>query len=895
MKKISLSFKSDKTRSKKSENIAVGGSIRISSTSSGGSFGQFSSKVIVKNNFIKNNIQRVSNHIKYIEYRQQGEKAELIDRDKDQVHRYSYQDNINKNIPQVHHKIVISPEDRLSRDQLKELSREIMLKLENHKNQDIMWIAAIHDNEKHTKYPHLHIIASGKDSVLRLERKDLDFMRKETSRYVSLETSIDKTINDKIKELYEKEIAIIDIKTLDKNKVNEIYLKTNNKEIKNMNVHIVIKTAVVFNDKKLNKIGSELFLTKGKNNYMWVENSEINILRKDKIDQIELLALKSEVVFKISETKKSLFSGFKNSKVITIKDEILKQEIIKYNKFEAERKELLSISHTEPDKKILHETAIKSKLIQINEQLNKIKDRYNTLTGVTDDRVNQLIISGKDVEFNKQLEIDISKREKELAMRDMEYSIYEKSYKNELLIRTYYITKGKKLDKAVKEIVDMYKNITGDGKEKNSFTAPLASDISKKLASIDIEKTFRTVLKMKHENNFIKIRSMVLDISETEKFQKGSFQDRKNILSESIKQYLKENKIELAPALTRQIVNENTVIVTLKEIKGDKFLQEKVTGGYYLTLNEAISTSTRANKIKDKDDHDSLNKVKETANRYVENTYFSIKVSSKEISGSNKKTKYLVQIVTKVEHNTGKVVDKIKEGLGENGVKVESNIDNRTHNKVIKITTENKMKLDDIKKIKINMREIFDENNKNRLFKLEKISAMNYLFDAIVDNKRGSTPPIIEKVGADGIKRGSIEDNERLNKLNAQIKKYHEEDPIRIVEHIKNKKLDAQKEITEYINGVKFLHQRDNLNAETAIITEKSINNFENEDRIKEKINENYQNKLKELGIENTNISRENLNKNVSEVKEKIQNREYKIPIEPSKDRQQKIEKGLER
>lgn len=917
--------------------------------SSQGSFGYFGSKVVVKNKFIKNNSKQLANHIKYIEHRQQGEKAELFDKENDNVHRYSYDDKVNPHLYPIHHKIMISPEDRLTPDQLKELAREVMLKLENYKQQEIVWIAAIHDKEEHTKYPHLHIVASGKDSVLKIKKKELSFIRKEASRYVTREIGLERAINEKVKAEFKKETAVLDVSTLDKNKADELAKIHNNEKIKEMAGHITITPLDKFNDKKLQKIGSELFISKNKNSYMWIKNGTINILMKDKkLFKSELLALKSEVIAGIKEAKRSLFSGFKDNKTITLKDEKLEQEIIKYNRFKEERRELLSQKYTEPDKILRNKVALESNFNQIKAQLKVIKDRYNSLHGMTDKALHQLIKSSKEVRLSEEIINNIAKREKEYALRNLEYGSYEKHYKSNIIMKTYFYIKEGSVEKGLQKTIDMHKNITGEGEEKFLLGAPLSSDITKKLASIDVESTARNVLKMRTDNLFAGIRSGVLGLAGTQEFTDNSPKEKKEILFETIKGFLEEKNIDLDPVIIRELVKENSSIVSIKEMKGKKFLlEEKQQKGYYLTLNEAVSAFRKAEKIEksiesadtkkrinfsiDRNEKPNINTIEEvdkgkeaaqriekTAKKYVENIYFSIKVSVNESAGDKTLTpivgKYAAKISTNIEHNVNNAVDKIKNVFQGRTIEVHSQKDGKDKYNIT-VHSSFKLKAKEIEDMKSNMRDIFFENEKHKRFRDEKIEAMRDFMNAVLDKNTGNlhrqidpetmrsvdpamdkTPPIIPNRPSEGIEKELKGDAGRnLNNLDKKIISLYKDDPIRILEHLNDKKNITKNELSEYINGVNFLKNKEKINAEAMVIVKNAIQEMKSEGLIKEKIEEHQTKRLQELGIETTNLSVENFKKTTSNVQDMALENEYNINPIPSKEHQGQKNIGLER
>ena len=154
--------------------------------------------------------------------------------------------------------------------------------------------------------------------------------------------------------------------------------------------------------------------------------------------------------------------------------------------------------------------------------------------------------------------------------------------------------------------------------------------------------------------------------------------------------------------------------------------------GYYLTLNEAKASFRRV----EKEDNPAIDKLTDRDKRYIDNTYFSIRVSADKVLNDNKETKHITILSTNVEHKADKVKEYIKDELKDKGAIIEINKENnKTPKYRINITTNAKLERDEIGSIKEEMRNIFYENHENRKFKDEKSKAFKDFSNAILDTK----------------------------------------------------------------------------------------------------------------------------------------------------------------
>ena len=129
-------------------------------------------KVVLKAKWASNNL---ANHVHYIQHREKNtEKRELIT-ENGTVSEKDFIKEVNKS-GKKYYKFIISPEDKMSREELKSVVKETMKELEKRYGK-LTYAFVIHENTEHF---HAHVVCAGKSkrrSPIRVTKKTLFDMK----------------------------------------------------------------------------------------------------------------------------------------------------------------------------------------------------------------------------------------------------------------------------------------------------------------------------------------------------------------------------------------------------------------------------------------------------------------------------------------------------------------------------------------------------------------------------------------------------------------------------------------------------------------------------------------------------------------------------------------------
>jgi hypothetical protein len=129
-------------------------------------------KVVLKARFASNNL---ANHVHYIQHREKNtEKRELMT-ENGTINEKDFIRQVNK-AGKKYYKFIISPEDKLSRDELKSVVKESMKELEKRYGK-LTYAFVIHENTTHF---HAHVVCAGRSkrrSPIRVTKKTLYDMK----------------------------------------------------------------------------------------------------------------------------------------------------------------------------------------------------------------------------------------------------------------------------------------------------------------------------------------------------------------------------------------------------------------------------------------------------------------------------------------------------------------------------------------------------------------------------------------------------------------------------------------------------------------------------------------------------------------------------------------------
>jgi type IV secretory pathway VirD2 relaxase len=131
-----------------------------------------SAKVVIKAGFATNNL---ANHVHYIQHREKNtEKRELMT-ENGTIPEKDFIRQVNR-AGKKYYKFIISPEDRLSRDELKSVVNEAMKELEKRYGK-LTYAFVIHENTSHF---HAHVVCAGRSkrrSPVRVTKNTLQDMK----------------------------------------------------------------------------------------------------------------------------------------------------------------------------------------------------------------------------------------------------------------------------------------------------------------------------------------------------------------------------------------------------------------------------------------------------------------------------------------------------------------------------------------------------------------------------------------------------------------------------------------------------------------------------------------------------------------------------------------------
>ncbi len=129
-------------------------------------------KVVLKARFASNNL---ANHVHYIQHREKNtEKRELMT-ENGTINEKDFIKEVNK-AGKKYYKFIISPEDKLTREELKRVVKESMKELEKRYGK-LIYAFVIHENTSHF---HAHVVCAGRSkrrSPIRVTKKTLYDMK----------------------------------------------------------------------------------------------------------------------------------------------------------------------------------------------------------------------------------------------------------------------------------------------------------------------------------------------------------------------------------------------------------------------------------------------------------------------------------------------------------------------------------------------------------------------------------------------------------------------------------------------------------------------------------------------------------------------------------------------
>lgn len=135
---------------------------------------------------------KLSNHMKYMQYRPRSEQETREDRflfsqESDHVARKDAVDDVMQHTSRSvnYHSIILSPGEQEHIDDFRQWTRDVMRDLQEQKGVDLHWYAVVHAHERqNTDTPHVHVVlaGAGEDATGRLQtvcmdKADYQFLR----------------------------------------------------------------------------------------------------------------------------------------------------------------------------------------------------------------------------------------------------------------------------------------------------------------------------------------------------------------------------------------------------------------------------------------------------------------------------------------------------------------------------------------------------------------------------------------------------------------------------------------------------------------------------------------------------------------------------------------------